>query len=152
MERVAAEAGVSRALPYKHFDNLDALLVALYRRETSALGQAVWRALQGAPAGDAVALAVGAYFDALGERRDVLVALSSPGAAIPAMADPDRAGDRFVAEVLHRFVGVDRRRATAVAGMVQGAIVGAASTWLAGQATRRRLEARLVTVIRSALA
>src|SRR3954467_8434261 len=45
MERLASEAGVSKALPYKHFDNSEAVLAALYRRETAALGRSVWRAL-----------------------------------------------------------------------------------------------------------
>ena len=51
MERLGAEAGVSKALPYKHFANSDAVLVELYRRETRALGRAVWRALGDAPRG-----------------------------------------------------------------------------------------------------
>ena len=34
MERLAAEAGVSKALPYKHFDNSEQVLAELYRRET----------------------------------------------------------------------------------------------------------------------
>jgi len=37
MEAVAARAGVSRALVYKHFANRHELLAALYRREASAL-------------------------------------------------------------------------------------------------------------------
>jgi AcrR family transcriptional regulator len=41
MGTVAARAGVTRALVYKHFDNKDELLVALYRREATALDRAM---------------------------------------------------------------------------------------------------------------
>jgi AcrR family transcriptional regulator len=148
MERLAAEAGVSKALPYKHFPNSDAVLAALYRRETEALGVAVWRALRSASAdADLPRLAIGVYLDEVQARRPVLAALSRPGSTIAAVADPDQAGVIFEVEVFHRFFGVDRRRAKAVAGMVQGAIVGAVGTWLAGHARRATLEADLVAVI-----
>lgn len=152
MERLAERAGVSKALPYRHFADADGALVALYRRETAALGASVLRALETAPAGaDLVRVSVRAYFDALAPRREVLAALSSPGRSIPAMADPDGGGTRFAAGVLRRFHGLDRGSARAVGGMVQGAIVGAASTYLAGAAPRRTVEDALVRMIRAAL-
>jgi len=40
MERVAEWAGVSKALPYSHFDNIEDLLVALYQREAVSIGRA----------------------------------------------------------------------------------------------------------------
>jgi hypothetical protein len=65
------------------------------------------------------------------------------------VADPDQAGVIFEVEVLNRFHGLSRSRAKAVAGMVQGAVVGAAGTWLAGRAPRADLEDALVTMITS---
>jgi AcrR family transcriptional regulator len=148
MERLAADAGVSKALPYKHFDNSEAVLVALYRREARALGKAVWSALSDAPAGsDRTRLAVRAYFDELARRRDVLVALTQPGSTIAAAGDPQQAGVVFDVDVLTTFAKLDRKRAKEVAGIVQGAIVGAAGTWLAGHGRRQRLEDDLVSVI-----
>lgn len=153
MERLAEAAGVSKALPYKHFDNVEDVLVALYRRETSALGQAIWRALSRAgPGDDLVRISVRTYFDQLTARGPVLSALSPPGASVPALADPGRAGVRFSVEVLQRFHGLDRARAKTVGGMVQGAIVGAADTWLLRAARRRDLEDALVAMIRTAIA
>src|SRR3954467_11413185 len=120
MERVAERAGVSKAPPSRPFADSDALLVALYRRETGALGRCVWRALRDAPPdADLVRVSVRAYFDALAPRRELLTALSSPGSAIPAMADPDSDGTRFAVRVLREFHGLECDRAKAVAGMVQ---------------------------------
>jgi AcrR family transcriptional regulator len=155
MERLAAVAGVSKALPYKHFDNGEAVLAALYRRETAALGRAVWRALSEAdPDDDLVRLAIRIYFDEVARRGPVLAALSGPGSTIASVADPAGAGVVFEVEVevFDRFHGVDRDRAKAVAGMVQGAVVGATGTWLAGHGTREELEDDLVAVLTTLIA
>lgn len=152
MERLAESAGVSKALPYKHFDNVQDVLVVLYRRETSALGRAIWRALSAAgPDDDLVRISVRTYFDELDARGPTLAALSPPGAAVPALADPDGAGVRFSVEVLQRFHGLDRARAKVVGGMIQGAIAGAADTWLRRAARRRDLEDTLVAMVRTAI-
>lgn len=152
MERLAEHAGVSKALPYRHFADADAVLVALYQRETVALGRAVHAALTSAPAGaDLARVSVRAYLDALLPRRDLLTALSSPGRAIPALADPDDEATRFSAAILREFHGLDRAHARAVAGMVQGAIAGAAGTLLVGAAPRKRIEDALVAMLRAAL-
>jgi len=150
MERLAAAAGVSKALPYKHFDNSEAVLAALYRRETEALGRTVWDALgDAAPDEDMIRLAIRVYFDEVSRRGPVLAALSRPGSTIASVADPGQAGVIFEVEVFNRFHGLGRDRAKAVAGMVQGAVVGATGTWLAGHGTRAELEDDLVTMITS---
>ncbi|HAS09590.1 MAG TPA: hypothetical protein DCS55_03590, partial [Acidimicrobiaceae bacterium] len=43
MGAVAERADVTRALVYKHFENKDALLLELYRREASALDRSIRR-------------------------------------------------------------------------------------------------------------
>lgn len=48
MEAVAARAGVSRPLVYKHFANRHELLAAIYRREASTLDSEIVRAVQAA--------------------------------------------------------------------------------------------------------
>ncbi len=150
MERLADEAGVSKALPYKHFANSDDVLTRLYRRETTALGTGVWRALADAPAGtDLIRVGVHAYFDEVVARGPVLAAMSRPGSTIAAVADPGQAGVIFEVEVLNRFHGVSRQRAKAIAGIVQGAVVGASSTLHAGHSSRAELEDDLVTIITS---
>jgi AcrR family transcriptional regulator len=153
MERLAVEAGVSKALPYKHFDNSNAVLVALYRRETQALGRAAWRALEAAgPGDDLIRTSIHAYFEEKGRRAAVLGALTAPGSTVAAVADPGTAGVPFVIEVFTHFHGLDRDRAKVVAGVAQGALVGGVTTWLAGHATRDEVERDLVAVFTTLLA
>lgn len=148
MERLALQAGVSKALPYKHFANAEAVLAALYRREVGELGTRVWQALEDAePNSDLVRCGISTYFDQLIERGPVLAALSRPGSTIAAIADPDQAGVIFEVQLLTRFHGLDRSRAKTVAGLIQGAVVGAASTLRQGHGTRQELEDDLVTVV-----
>ncbi|MEZ5378724.1 MAG: TetR/AcrR family transcriptional regulator [Acidimicrobiales bacterium] len=148
MERLAAEADVSKALPYKHFDNAEAVLAALYRRETSELGRHVWQALSDAPPGsDLLRVGIGVFLDEIIERGPVMDALSRPGSTIAAVADPDQRGVIFEVDLLSRFHGLSRERAKAVAGMVQGAVVGAAATLRSGHGERGQLEDDLVAAI-----
>jgi AcrR family transcriptional regulator len=51
MGTVAEKAEVTRALVYKHFDNRDHMLAALYRREAAALDKAIRRTVVKAPEG-----------------------------------------------------------------------------------------------------
>lgn len=51
MGSVAERAEVTRALVYKHFENKDALLLELYRREASALDRSIRAEVEAAPAG-----------------------------------------------------------------------------------------------------
>lgn len=66
---VAERAGVTRALVYKHFDNKDDLLVALYRREANALDRRIRTQVEAAPEAfePKVRAFIGACLDAVGE-------------------------------------------------------------------------------------
>ena len=150
MERVAEWAGVSKALPYAHFDNVESLLVALYQREWVAIGHEIVSALDAAgPDEDLAKVRVTAYFDAVAERTPVITALTAPGSTVPRDADPDGEGGRFSARLLHRYHQVDKARARAVSGMLQGAFFGATTTWLHGLAEREVLEEHLASIIRA---
>jgi AcrR family transcriptional regulator len=152
MESLAKAAGVSKALPYKHFDNVTAVQVALYQREARRLARRVWRALGDAePGADLVQVWVASYFDSLAEHGTVLRALSTPGSGIPSLADPQQAGVRGVASVLRRFLGVDRQRAKEVSGLIQGGMVGAAVAWMDRSAKRPVVEALVVNLVRSVI-
>lgn len=150
MERIAECAGVSKALPYAHFDNAEALLVALYQREWVAIGREIVRALDGAgPDDDIARVRVRAWFDAMEQRNEVLRALSAPGSSVPAAADPDGEGSRYSAGLLYRYHGVEKKRALALSGILQGALFGASTSWVNGLADREVLEDALVAIIRT---
>jgi AcrR family transcriptional regulator len=145
MERLAEAAGVSKALPYKHFDNIEAVFVAVYRREIEIMGTRIWRGLTDAgPDDDLVRVGIGIYFDEIARCGRVLSALSEPGTAIPALSSPGRSAAGFTVDLLRQFHGLDRRQASAVAGMLMGAVAGAAETLRAGFASREEVEPALV--------
>jgi AcrR family transcriptional regulator len=149
MERLAEAAGVSKALPYKHFDNIEAVFIAVYRREIEIMGTRIWQALaEAGPDDDLVRVGVGIYFDELARCGQVLAALSAPGTAIPALSSPGRRAAGFTLDLLQRFHGLERRQAAVVAGMLMGAVVGAADTLSAGFASRDEVEPALVDLYR----
>jgi len=78
MERLAEQAGVSKALPYLHFENADAVLAAVYEIEVAHIGRKVRAGMaeQTEPA-DKITAAVHAYFDAVADRGAVFTALSA---------------------------------------------------------------------------
>lgn len=151
MERIAEWAGVSKALPYAHFDNVEALLVALYQREMVAVGREIITALDTAgPDDDLVTVRVRANFDAMEVRGPVIRALTSPGSTIPATSDPEGEGKRYTAGLLYRYHRVPKRRALAIGPVVQATLAGATVAWLHGGAARSEVEPTVVAMIRVA--
>jgi AcrR family transcriptional regulator len=144
---------VSKALPYKHFENVTSALAELYQREARRLARDIWQALKKADAedDDLVRVWVSTYFDSLAQHGAVLRALSAPGSGIPSLADPRGAGASAVATVLRQFLGVDRKRAKEVSGMIQGAMVGAAHSWMNGIVRRPAIEDLVVTLVRTVM-
>jgi len=148
MERVAEWAGVSKGLPYAHFDNVEGLLVALYQREWVAIGREIVAALDEAgPDEDLAAVRVHTYFEAVARRAEVIRALTAPGSTVPRQADPDGEGQRYTAGLLYRYHGVPKAKALAISGILQGALWGAVTTWLHGLAERDVLEDALVSML-----
>lgn len=151
MERLAEWAGVSKALPYAHFDNSDEVLVALYRRVVTELGQRVLDALESAEPGiDKVELVVRTYLDTVADLGPVLSAVTAPGSQSAALADGDqRIGPRFVARLLIDHFDLPRSRADAVAPILLAALTGAVAAWADRAGTRRQVEEMSVTVMRA---
>ena len=116
-----------------NFDNVEHLLVSLYKRSSVELGESIWNALADAgPDDDLAQVWVRAYFQCSVTQGVVFSALIRPGSAIPAKADRHRSAPAFVARILHRFFGVEQSHADAVSGIVQGAFHGGSNTWLHG--------------------
>lgn len=148
MEGVAVRAGVSKALPYIHFDNAEAVLVELYRREVRRLGAHVTTALGSEAEPPArIRAAVHGYFDAVIERGAVFSLLGGPGSAIPALADGGtRAGHRFVEDLFTNVLGLHHDQAPVAAGLFLGALTGGVELLAHGEAPRAAIEAAVVGV------
>ena len=147
MEGVAAAAGVSKALPYAHFDNAQDLLVALYRREIRRLGMQVTEAIGGVddPA-RRVAAAVHAYFDFVSTSGGLVAALAA-ARAVERSPDGTRAGHRFVADLFREMFSLPQKQAMACAVVTLAVLGGAAEAWTRGDARRTTVEAMAVRAI-----
>lgn len=151
MERLAEWAGVSKALPYSHFDNSDDVLIALYEQVVSQLGVNLLTAVENASAdSDRVAVTIGAYFDTVAELGPILGAVTAPGSRTAHLADGDkRVGRRFVARLLCDHFDVPRDRADAIAPILLSALTGAIAAWVDRAATRTQAEEMSAVVMRS---
>ncbi len=146
MEGLAVRAQVSKALPYKHFENAEAVLVELYRREMGNLGAAVLAAVATSPDPRVqLSAAIHAYFDVVIQRGALLANLSGPGSEIPQMAHADeRLGPNFLAGLFMENFGTPKTKASIAASLLLGALLGAVEALAAGEASRARLEAASV--------
>ena len=142
MEGVAAEAGVSKALPYRHFSNAEDALVALYRRELARLAEAILRAVAGIEGGDEIlTAAVRAYFDEVADRGDLLNALAGAGSPVPEMADgAPRPAPPLVIELLRRGYGLGGKQAIVLATIVTGLVTAGSDSLGRGEAARSTVE------------
>lgn len=147
MERLAARAGVSKALVYLHFDNADSVLSHLFHREVTHLGAEMLAAVDRAAEPEArLRLAVHTYFDIV-ERRGALFTVLSKGSTAPAhVRDDHRVGPRFVADLFRRIFDVSPRRAKIASAMFVGAVAGGLDAWFAGEVSRRDVEEAAVSV------
>lgn len=151
MERVAEWAGVSKALPYAHFDNSDDMLVALYQRVVGTLGDRIITALESAATDDdLVAVLVEAYLDTVVDLGPVLGAVTAPGSLTVELADDGRrVGPQFAARVLRDHFGVPADRARAAAPVILAALTGAVRAWADGEADRDAATEMSTAVLRA---
>ena len=153
MEGLAERAGVSKALPYQHFDNAGAVLIALYGREIGLLGRRVYEAVDGvADPETRVRAAIHAYFDVVAERGRVLGAFTGSGSNVAAEADQGtRTGVEFVTVLLVKPFGFSGRRARMLASMFLGTLAGATESWAHSDGRRERIELTVTAVITGGL-
>ncbi|HET9692350.1 MAG TPA: helix-turn-helix domain-containing protein [Acidimicrobiales bacterium] len=132
MEALAARAGVSRALSYQHFANTDEVLAALHRHEVgTVLGRLVEAAAAGGGENDpdaALAAVVHEWFDALDEQPALLDVLEARSDA--------RRPPAVVSDLLGRSYHLAADVATALAGLLVGVVVAAASGVRRGEVAR----------------
>lgn len=146
MEGLGAAAGVSKALPYRHFANAEAALVALHDREVGRLAQRMTRAVAAAAPGDPMLrAAIAAYFDDVEERGDLLNVLAGAGSPLPEMAGGgQRPAPTYVAQLLTQAYGVKGRKALVLASLLAGMVTAGSDAVGRGDASRRVVE-RLTT-------
>ena len=151
MERVAEWAGVSKALPYSHFENSDEVLIALYQRVVGELGARILQAVEAAdPGTDRVPIVVATYLDTVADLGPVLKAVTAPGSHSAELADGDaRIGPRFVARLLRDHFDVPKARAEAAAPVLLAALTGAVAAWSDRVARRGEVEEMSIAVVRA---
>lgn len=153
MERLAERAGVSKALPYNHFDSVEHVLLALYEREALRLGAFIWQSLEEAsPSADLCRVHISAYFEGVRRSGDVFGALTVPGSPVVGHSSRRDAGPKFSARLLHRFHGVERERAKVLGSIVHATALGASNAWRKRLASRAELEDLAVHQLRAAVA
>ncbi len=151
MEGLAEAAGVSKALPYQHFDDADHAIITLAEREIAAMRVRVLEEVAGlTDAEEAVRAAVRAYFDALAERGQVLAVLTAPGSPVPGTTDGNRRTHWFVTDLITPWFGLTKKQNSLLADFALGVIAGAVEAWAYKDATRRAIEDLAVTTILAA--
>lgn len=149
MEGLAARAGVSKALPYLHFDDAADVLVKLHERELQSMSLRIGAAVAAAAPGEPrVVAAIGAYLDVIEERGDILSRLRAPGSPAWREGIRDRTATVFVADLLRSAYGLSPRVAGVGAAAVFGAISGLIEAWAHGEAERRDVEQLAISVAR----
>jgi len=152
MERLAERAGVSKALPYSHFDNAEAVLADIYLNETRGLAARVATALEERGSADPVEVTVRTYFKAIEERGAILAIVAMPGSTIAQMAEPDgRAGPEFVAELLVAHFGVSTERAKLIGAIVLSTLIGSIQAWTSSLDTRAAVEEATIGFLRGGI-
>ena len=153
MERLAEVAEVSKALPYRHFDNAEQVLAELSWREIVLLGEhvAVVRSQIDDP-GERLRATVETFFDVVSERpglSQIFAAIGGPQGAPP----PSAGGDSrtFLGRILVEDVALDPDRAEAAATVFRASLIGATAAWLEGGATKPD-SVRIVVAIAGSLA
>ncbi len=152
MEGLAERAGVSKALPYAHFDNSDDVLVALYVREIALIAQRITAALARADGRHARMKAiVHAYFDVVDERGAVLAVLTGPGSHVAEHVEDGSALRQFVIDIIVSTFAIEAKKASVLVETLQATLAGAIATWVGGFASRRDVEEMVVRYVTGGL-
>ncbi|MGO9560347.1 MAG: TetR/AcrR family transcriptional regulator [Acidimicrobiales bacterium] len=148
MEAVAAEAGVSKALPYAHFTNAEALLLALYGREIRRLASRLDHELEddSRTGEEQLRRVIHVLFDVLAERGIVLSIFVR--SAIPERADGGhRVGQRYIASLLRRTLGVDVEHSIVLGTIAFASLSGAVESYARRDARRAVIEESVFTYL-----
>jgi AcrR family transcriptional regulator len=143
MEGLAAQVGINKALPYRFFANRDAVLLALWERETQRFDADIERALAPATTLEAKLEAIlGVWLDLLEAGGGALGRLEAPGVGPPQLEQARRERTEgvldFLAELFRAEYRISRQDAvTAAASLGSGARSLAALAAHTGWSRRR---------------
>jgi AcrR family transcriptional regulator len=156
MESVAAVAGVSKATPYLHFANSDELLLSLLDSERSILEARIAERLRaGAGYEESLRVWVGAWFDIVAERGDLLGPLLQAGHVMEAMrANRDtyyRDQEAVYGELLYAEFGIPRKVGAAGAAALLPGLGGVLDRWVSTGEPRDVLEETYIRVVLAAV-
>jgi AcrR family transcriptional regulator len=153
MEGLAARAGVSKAVPYLHFDNADGVLAALLRREMQRVADRVIEAVRfEGTAEEHLRASIAAYLDVVIERGAILAVLYGPGSVIPSLVDEHGFGSHeFVADLLRRGFPIDKNQSYVAAAVLVGALVGAVDLMKQRRVPRAEIEDGVFDAVRGLL-
>jgi AcrR family transcriptional regulator len=151
MEGVAAEAGVSKALTYRHFDNREDLLLALHDREIARLGARITTAIEGTEGFEArLRATMHAWLSGTMEHGRLLgILVHTPLLAGPVEKRRLQIGDALTREwgdLAAAEYGVDRRRAHAAAAVLVAGSEGARLAWQSRRLKRDEVVELFVTM------
>jgi AcrR family transcriptional regulator len=123
MGTVAQRSGVTRALVYKHFENRDDILVALYRREAASLDRMIRQVVF--DAGDGLEAQLRALVEALIDTADrygsffrLLRGVSGSPSARADRRSWDRRTVRYFASLVQEETPLDERTAVAATSLL----------------------------------
>ena len=144
MDAVATEAGVSKALVYRYFDNADDLLLALAAREMSQVAEQVRTAMERSTGfEESIRASLAAWFDALTERGGVVVALLGAPALAGVVGERRRAlramiGESYAARAASAY-RLDPQLAGVATTVLLAGLEGIIDCWVQRRAPRRQL-------------
>jgi AcrR family transcriptional regulator len=145
MERVAARAGVSKALGYAYFDNSDALLAALFDREMAAYDRSIVAVVESSGTfQERIRGVIGAMFDMVADRGRLYGRLlygdSPPGSTLgDRQGGRKRSAQAYIGKLIADEYGIPAEEARTLAAMWIAANLGAIESWVDGRASRRQI-------------
>ena len=150
MEGVAARAGVNKALGYRYFANSDALLVALFERETEAFDLRIDEAIEPCRTLDEqLRVIVDIYMDSVSEGA-LIRTLEQPKRDIIAFEERriarEHRGVERLANLLRSHYRLPRKTATTAAAVLATGMQGLIGVWLTMGWSRSELVDRYVTM------
>lgn len=151
MEGVAARAGVSKGLCYRHFDNADELLLALAEREMLEVASRVRSAMEATVTFEAsVRASLAAFFDVLSERGPIILAMLSTPRLAGDLGERRRQLRATISDFYARRAaaafGLDPRVAGTASVILLAGIEGMLDCWTERGISRRELVDTYTTI------